>query len=237
MKKYLPILVFLFMFKGVSGQRTIDILYLKDGSIIRGELVEKNDTVVRIRSCCDNIFAFRPDAVMKMEQIPVVKPMGSLSRKGYLNTISFGALIGTSDDDKSAPFSVIMEHNYRFHKYFMAGAYFGFEQLNENVLPLGISLKVTFPVRSCVFLLAGSGGYSVSLDKPSVEGIRKATGGYHAGAETGFIIPVSDHSALFLGIGYRYNELNYRLEDWWLGMYDRHITYNRFSLRFGITIY
>jgi hypothetical protein len=58
-----------------------------------------------------------------------------------------------------------------------------------------------------------------------------------AGLETGLLIPVNGCSSVVVAIGYRYNELNYDLEDWWVGEYERKMTLNRFSCRIGIAIH
>jgi hypothetical protein len=70
-----------------------------------------------------------------------------------------------------------------------------------------------------------------------MEGIKKATGGMLAGTEVGLLIPVNSGSSIVLAIGYRYNQLHYQMEDWWLGAYEREETYNRFSVRMGIMLY
>jgi|WetSurSiteA1Bulk_404760.scaffolds.fasta_scaffold00127_11 hypothetical protein len=161
----------------------------------------------------------------------------SSQSSGYLNLTTLGILAGTSADDNPAPFSFVMEHNYRFKNRLAPGILTGFEQLNENVMPLALNLKYFLPARKCDFFLACLGGYSVSLEKPSYEGIQKAKGGFLAGTEMGFLIHVNSGSSVVLAIGYRYNELNYTLEDLWLGTYERKITYNRFSVRMGIALY
>lgn len=156
---------------------------------------------------------------------------------GYMNFTTFGILAGTSSDKNPAPLSVIMEHNYRFNNTLAPGIMMGIEQLNENLMPVALNLKLFVPARRCSFFFAGLGGYSVSLEKPGAEGIRKAKGGVLAGLETGLLIPVNGCSSVVIGIGYRYNELNYDLEDWWLGNYERKMTLNRFSCRIGISIH
>jgi hypothetical protein len=163
---------------------------------------------------------------------------GAAAQKtGYLNLTTFGILAGTSADDKPAPFSVVMEHHYRFNNYMAPGIMLGIEQLHENTMPVALNLKVFLPAGHCEFFVACLGGYSVSLEKPKMEGIKKATGGAMAGTEIGLLIPVNSGSSIVFALGYRYNTLNYRLEDWWIGNYERKVTYNRFSVRMGIAIY
>jgi hypothetical protein len=158
-------------------------------------------------------------------------------KTGYMNITTFGILAGTSADKNPAPLSVVMEHNYKFNKTWAPGIILGIEQLNENLMPVALNLKLFLSDKRCRFFVAGLCGYDVSLEKPSFEGIKKATGGFLAGMETGMFIAVNSGSSIVLALGYRYNELNYKLEDWWVGNYERKITLNRFSVRIGIAIY
>jgi hypothetical protein len=156
--------------------------------------------------------------------------------KGYLNITSFGVLAGTSTDQHEAPISFISEHHYRFNRFLSAGLMTGIEQLNENTMPFALNSKFYIPARGSEYFLSGYIGYAIALEKPPVEGIEKAKGGIMGGFETGFYIPVNPCFSLIMGIGYRYNELEYELEDWWVGMYKRKYTYNRFTARIGLVI-
>jgi hypothetical protein len=157
--------------------------------------------------------------------------------KGYQNTFTFGVLAGASTDEKPAPLSIIMEHNYRVVKYFAPGIITGIEQLNENIAPVALSLKVYWPLKRCDLFISTYGGYAFSLNKPEAEGMRKALGGFTSGLESGISIPVNNGSAVTLAIGYRYCALNYKLEDAWINNYERKITFNRLSFRMGITLF
>lgn len=162
----------------------------------------------------------------------------SLAQKsGYINYTTVGILSGTSSDDHAAPVSFMMEHHYRFLNVLAPGIFTGIEQLNENTLPVGTTLKLILPGSKCRFFTGLMGGYAISLEKPGDMGeikITRATGGYLAGTEIGLLIKVNNCSSIVIALGYRYNELNYELEDWWLGNYKRKVEYNRFSVRMGI---
>lgn len=218
------------------SQKTNDVIYLMDGSIIRGTISEKNDSTVKIMTCCGSIFAYKTRDVIRISQEKAIKTR-VMPKQGYLNVTSLGVLIGSTDDQKSAPFSTIMEHSYRFNKDFAIGGFLGFEQLNENVLPVGFNMKAFLKAGSSDFFFSFLGGYSLSLEDPQEEGMKSASGGILAGVETGLLIPVSAGSALTFSIGYRYNELNYQLTDYWRGDYERNMTFNRFVIRFGISIF
>jgi hypothetical protein len=210
---------------------------VNNGSIIRGRITEQNDTLVRILTCCGSEFAFRKNEILRITAEKCVTTKARISRKGYMNFTSMGVLIGSTENDKSAPFSVLMDHNYRFNKSIALGGVIGFEQLNESVMPLGANLKLFLPAGSTDFYFGSTAGYSFSLGKPADIAIKKATGGFMFSTEIGIIIPVSAGSAISIAIGYRYNELHYDLNNWYLGDYKQNNTYNRLMLRFGITVF
>ena len=237
MKNILLCLLSVLFFSGSLAQKTRDVVFLHNGSIIRGDITEQNDSVIKIMTCCENVFVYKIAEIKEIRAEKVRSSPAAVRKRGYINLTSVGVLIGSSDDEKSAPVSVIMEHNYRFNKNIALGGFMGFEQLNENLLPLGINLKVLFPVGRSDLFMTCLGGYSLSLEKPAETGMKKATGGVLAGTELGLLIPVSQGSAIVFALGYRYNELNYKLEDWYVGNINRNITYNRFVLRCGISIF
>ena len=237
MPRFLVFLLALIFIQPAWSQKLNDVVYLHNGSILRGTLTEQNDTLVKIMTCCGNVFAFAAADVSRITREKTMRNQVLMTRKGYMNFTTFGVLVGSSDDPKPAPFSALTEHNYRFNKWIALGGLVGFEQLNENIMPVGINTKIFFTDDWIDYFIAGTGGYSISLGKPDEPGMEKATGGVMAGAETGIIIPVSQGSALILAIGYRYNVLNYQLNDWWRGDYKQQNTYNRLTIRIGISLF
>jgi hypothetical protein len=237
MIRILFILLALSFFLPASSQKMCDAVYVNDGSIIRGKITEQNDTVIKIMTCCGSVFAFRKNEILRITSEKCMAEKAKISRKGYMNFTSMGVLIGSTANDKSAPFSVLMDHNYRFNKNFALGGVIGFEQLNESVLPLGANIKLFLPAGSTDLYLGSTAGYSFSLGKPEDAAIQKATGGFMFSTEIGIIIPVSAGSAISIALGYRYNELHYDLNNWYLGDYKQNNTYNRLMIRFGITIF
>jgi hypothetical protein len=231
------LLLALAIFLPARSQKTCDAVYLNNGSIIRGKITEQNDSLVKILTCCGSVFAFRKNEVLSIAVENCVTHKATISRKGYMNLTSMGVLIGSTENDKSAPFSVLMEHNYRFTRSFALGGFIGFEQLNESVMPLGGNIKLLLPAGSSDLYLGSSAGYSVSMGKPEDVSIKKATGGFMFSTEIGIIIPVSSGSAISIAMGYRYNTLHYELNNYYYGDYKQNNTYNRLMIRFGISIF
>jgi len=156
--------------------------------------------------------------------------------KKYVNTTTLGVLAGSSTNLHEAPLSFISEHHLRLGRIMSAGLMTGIEQLNENTMPVALSCRISAPSGGFRVFAGAYSGYSVALEKPQFEGIKKSRGGFLAGTETGAMIRINDCASLIIGLGYRYSELHYDLEDWWVGSYKREFKFNRFSIRLGIVI-
>jgi len=154
----------------------------------------------------------------------------------YVNTTTMGVLAGSSTNLHEAPLSFISEHHLRLGRIMSAGLMTGIEQLNENTMPVALSCRIFVPSGGFRVFAGAYSGYSVALEKPQFEGIKKSRGGFLAGTETGAMIRINDCASLIIGLGYRYSELHYNLEDWWVGSYKRKFKFNRFSIRLGIVI-
>jgi hypothetical protein len=154
----------------------------------------------------------------------------------YINTTTLGILAGTSTDQHEAPLSFISEHHFRMNRLMAGGLMTGIEQLNENTLPVALSFRIFMPSGGFRVFAGAYTGYSVALEKPQFEGIKKSKGGFLAGTETGALIKINGCFSMILGLGYRYSELHYELENPWLGDYKRNFRFNRFSVRLGIVI-
>jgi hypothetical protein len=237
MKKTILFSLILIIVSVSNAQQMIDVIYLYNGSIIKGKIIENTSVRVRIETCCGNVLAFPNTEVERTAQEPVKNVGKSIKQKGYMNFTSMGVLVGSSSNDKAAPFSAIMEHSYKFNKYFAAGGLIGFELLNETTFPVALNLKAFLPLTTGNLFLDVSGGYSLSTEKPDQYEVKKASGGVMFTSEVGYIIPVTENAGIYLAIGYRYNELNYKVEEWWMNTADRTIYFNRISIRLGISIY
>lgn len=219
-----------------NAQTKIDVVYLKNSSIIKGNLLEESDTLVKIETCCGSIFAFQVSDIVDIKQ-EELKNSKALKSSGYYNLTSLGVLTGTGTNEKEAPLSLMMEHLYRLNNYTAFGTIIGLETLNEAVLPVGLNIKGLMPLSNGGATYIGiSGGYSFSLEKPpSYYTITKAKGGLFINPELGFIVSSSGNGSFFMAVGYRYNILNYERDDFYYSeTIERKQIYNRISIKIGI---
>lgn len=238
MKSHSFIMLFLlFLSTTLLSQEQRDVIYLRDGSIIKGNITESTDEVIKIETCCGSVLAIQSAQVLSMEKETVPKSAFQVKQAGYMNFTSMGFLLGSPSNEKIAPFSVITEHSYRANDYVTIGGLIGYELLDEAVMPVGVNVKgFVFDGIKNVYL-GLTGGYSVSLENPNKDLYESTSGGPFFNIELGVLIPVSHNNSFFIAMGYRYNKLKYERSDWWLGEVEREVKYNRISIRLGLSLY
>lgn len=237
---YFIALIILFTSQYNVIAQTTDLVYLNNGSIIKGKLVEQTDKQVKIETCCGSLFIYEKAEVDKTEVLNEPLP-GFIKNKGYFNYTSMGLLAGSEQDDKRSIFSVLMEHHYQINAYVSVGGVMGVEFYNESVVPLGGVVKCKLPLqgKSSFFASASAGHLMPMEDAQSTdyEEITDTQGGPFINTELGIVIPSKTNTNMFIALGYRYNELNYVREDWYYGDVDRKVTYNRLSLKLGVMLH
>lgn len=238
MKKLLLLLLIFIDFQ-LYAQIKVDVIYLKDGSIIKGLIIEQNEQIIKIKTFCDNTLVFSTENIVEQKK-EKYEPFKPLKKTGYYNYTSMGGLIGSESDAKTTNFSILMEHNYRANNYISVGAVTGIEWFNTSVAPLGLNLKLILPASEKMFYYLGnSAGYSVALEEVVEENyiIKETKGGYFYNTELGVVFPSIGNAHVYFALGFRYQDLSYVREDWWLDEVERKTTYNRFSLKIGVCLH
>ena len=230
MKKFLLVTLSFFLIIHLKNFSQVhnDVVFLKNGSIVKGSISESSSEKIIIKTINGNTFIFNHDEIKETKH----------KYNRYICYTSAGILIGSALNEKEAPLSVLTEHNYQFLDYFAAGVTTGVELLNETTIPVGMNCKIYLPLNSGMLYLNGTAGHSYSIDKPdNIYDVIKHTGGALAGIDIGLIIPLNTDAGLFFAAGYRYSELKYSYEDWSRGEVNRNFYYNRLNLKFGLCLY
>ncbi|MDA3894029.1 MAG: hypothetical protein PF517_20405 [Salinivirgaceae bacterium] len=231
---------FFFIISASVFTQTTDVLYLKNGSQIKGKVLEQTEEKTSIETCCGSILVYEANTIEKVETLNT--PLaGYIKKSGYFNYTSMGMLMGSEENDKRSIFSVLMEHHYQINPFLSFGGIMGIEYYNESVAPLGGVVKMLLPMNGKSSLFIGiSGGYLMPLEDAKTNDYFEVTdtkGGPFANTEIGIIIPSEKSVNMYLALGYRYNELNYVRKDWYYGDVERKITYNRLSIKIGMVLH
>ena len=139
---FIFILCFLFSFHSVSAQtNTQDVIFLKDGSIYRGQISgTTTDGSIKLLTSDNNLIVFNKAQIDSMKQ---EKAKGvTLSKftpksKGYFNITNVGLMAG--ENGAGALFETV--NGYRFCHLLEVGGGLGIEYTNVVLMPLYLSVR------------------------------------------------------------------------------------------------
>ncbi len=224
-----------------------DVIYLKNGVVIHGQIIRSLLTgQVIFKKRDNNIMVFEPI------QFDSIRKTGKVAKKihpGYFNLTEAGILTGNSANSNKSPFSLINISGWQFKNHFSAGVGAGIEFLKETYLPVVADFRYSLNRQGTNPFFGIQGGYSFALDKPN--GIYSnllipTSPGFNSGSNLemdakgglllnpcfGICTPLGNNMALTFSAGYRMMRNRYSRSDG----YKIDIDYNRLSLKIGLLI-
>jgi hypothetical protein len=221
----------------LSAQRTKDALYLKNGSIIYGKLLEVSENNYRIQTSDGSFFNYRSDEVAKfIKESPQV--VGRRS-DGVGMALEAGLLIGSQSSELEAPFSFNILVNYTAGTKNILGIGSGVEYLGSTFSPLFLEYKRLFNEKRAtpfVFFRGGAlihtGGDEESDPYNQYYYPKDYKGGASLGIGTGISWAREDMET-YLSFAYRYSQTSYRQDNYNDVTYTYENNYNRLEIKFG----
>ncbi len=138
-KQLLTIIVLIIFTLTISAQKSKDVLYLKNGSMIYGKLIEITDNQYKIKTNDGSVFIFPTAEVEKFinEDIKFDGRKGN----GFGFVLEAGLLVGGQNTDYMAPFSFNYLGNYTSgtSNIFAIGS--GVEYIGDPFMPLFFEYK------------------------------------------------------------------------------------------------
>jgi hypothetical protein len=245
MKVLALVFLLLISFSSQLVAQEVDHVYLKSGSVIRGNIVEIEPVDhVKIEDLCGNIWFYKITDVEKITSEPFEQIVGNKSQgpgfdAGFVNMTSMGFLAGSAHNAQVAPFSLLMVNGYRSAHGFFAGVGAGIEFFSTSYLPLFVDLRYDLFGSDVVPYLVAKAGYSVPLssDRSEYDISYEYTGGPLAGAGIGLKIRTMPHFAWDIELLYRYQETSYKeIYDGNNQEFEYTDIFNRIEIRLGFYI-
>ena len=159
-----------------------DVIYLKNGSIIRGIIVEQipNESI-KIETRDGNLFVYKPEEVSKITKESAAKRTANKALKdnGYMGVVELGygfdvggVLSGTNRIQAS------MINGYKFSPHFYLGIGTGFiyyfdadTDVDEVSIPLYSHFKATFTNSDISPFASFNAGYNMSVQSGTFQGL------------------------------------------------------------------
>lgn len=234
------LLAFIF-FTAFSQKNMDDVIYLKNGSKIKGSIVQLYpDSLVQIKQLDGSMWFFPMKDVSLIAKEEKMKSRNLISDgKGFQLGVEAGFLIGSGGVEKKSPFGVHTIGSYRIIPKIAVGLGAGLEFLNHTLLPVYIDTRYYVNKHFYSPYLFIQGGVTLPLDNEyNIEWntTYKAKPGYMINPGIGILFPMNEKTALSISFSYRYNEFSYERITPKMPDYTRIEQMNRFNLKFGFLL-
>lgn len=240
MKKLFTVLITLaFIALHAEAQRTKDALYLKNGSIIYGKLVEISENRYRIETSDGSIFSYDFSEVEKFIKEAPSFPGRKESGGGF--SLEAGLLIGAQSTDYNAPFSFNFAASVtaKERNIFSLGS--GVEFMGVPFTPVFAEYKHLLRdsrVTPYIFLRGGGLFHLGSEEEYDTPNSQYNKHDYKGGFTGSFGTGVSwgkDGFEPYLSFSYRYAKTSY-MQRMYNNYPSRYVTtYNRLEIKFGLS--
>jgi len=241
MKKHILIAIILIIFGfQLSAQKAKDVLYLKNGSIIYGKLIEIVDDQYKIQSSDGSIFIFKTSEVEKFSKESPF--FDGRKTAGFGFSLEAGLLVGSQHTDFSAPFSFNFLASVTSNTKNITSIGSGVEFFGRPYTPLFIEYKYIFYNKKTSPFFFARGGAVIPFggdeQTPSLiinhnNGPKDYKGGASFTFGTGISWAKEDYET-FLSFGYRYAHTSYVQNDYNLGDVTYSNSLNRLEIKLGI---
>ncbi|MDY4789135.1 MAG: hypothetical protein SO179_01015 [Bacteroidales bacterium] len=212
MKKYLALLLFALITTVSFGQSNYqDVVYLKNGSIIKGTIIEQvPNKSIKIETADRSVFAYQMDEIEKLtKEVIQGKSGGSLSnsglQSGYKGIVELGYQIGTGDYGMDR-LKLNIINGYQINPYFSLGFGTGLRyyfDAEAALIPVFADFRANFMNNKISPYLSLGVGYSFDATN-DFEGV-----GFLLNPTVGVSFKVSDKSAMNVGLGYEMQKMDF----------------------------
>lgn len=178
-----------------------DVIYLKNGSIIRGMIIESvPNQSYKIKTSDGSVFAYTVDEVSKLtKEEPYNQKKNSYNKKspGYFGAVEFGYSIGVGDwGTDRVDLNII--NGYQFNPYLIVGGIIGLRYYNEAEglsVPIMGYIRANFIDGKIVPYASLSAGYNADLSGDGADGLIIEP-------SLGVAFDISKRNALTFSLGY-----------------------------------
>jgi len=238
-KLFGSVIILIFTLMPLSAQKKKDILYLKNGGIIYGKLIEVNDSQYKIKTADGSIFIYSSPEVEKFINDT---PLFDGRKKGGVGiAMEAGFLVGAQSSEYKSPFSFNIIGDLTLNTKNIFGIGTGVEYLGKPFTPFFLEYKYLFSDRKSAPFIFLRGGklFHVKGDSESSDftfpqyNYRKS---YEGGASftigTG-ISWANEDGETYLSFAYRYARTSYSMENYNSKIETFKNSYNRLEVKFG----
>ena len=222
-------------------QKKEDVVYLSDGSIIRG-IAHTDSTagLIRILNHAGDTWVFKLSEVdsLKREKPFEYKAM-LFNQNGFEFNINAEFLIRSRNNAIGSAVipGIDLVFGYRINPYLSAGAGMGMQFYEQMEIPFSLSVRARTSCRALSPLVLVKAGYTVPAEKRPSDWNYDYTsyGGFNGTVGLGIEGILNENASFLLTFSYHYQALNYQLTPLgpWIQERTRKEVYSRFRFTLG----
>jgi len=218
------------------GQKSKDVLYLKNGSMIYGTLMEISNDQYKLKGSDGSIFIYSSGDVERYSK--EVPAFIGRKKSGMTFSLEAGLMIGAQSNEYTAPFSFNAIAGYTIEKKNTVGIGTGAEFLGKTFVPLFFEYKYTFRDKRVSPFLFARGGVLMHVgsddDPDNTNYYYKSD--YKGGATLTFGTGLSwagEDVETYFSFAYRYAQTSYMQTEYNQQNVTYENNYNRLEVKFG----
>lgn len=204
-----------------------EVVYLKNGSIIRGVVVEQVPNVsLKIKTADGSIFAYPMadvEKITKEENTSInsyrYKKQVKNTLRGYKGFVDAGYLFDVSDNDANK-FELSTSHGYQFNNYFFVGGGLAFNHYSEAGL-CAVPIFANFRANFINNKVTPFGDVKVGYTAGDIEGA-------YVSMAVGVRVALAKKMALNFRLEYAAQGYDYEYRDFYYGSYSSYAYYEEY---------
>lgn len=239
LQKIFCVLILCFCCLLAQAQSTQDVIYLKNGSVIRGQIVLLEPSgIVKIEIYGGSVLVYDVDEVLKISKESskdpnkIKKTNHKFSGRGFTHRISIETMLGQGQWGLVPGLGHHYQCNYHLNRFFSFGAGMGINTFFDlSFVPVYANFKGYFMKSSASVYYDINVGYGIILPSYHVS----SSGGLYIRPAVGVRFHSTTKAHLFLDFGYNIQYASTVEIDWNNNPVSYERIYYRPSLRLGIT--
>jgi len=196
------------------------ILYLKDGSVIYGKLIDQATLFIIWELVGGDQIKVQQERIHSFEKIPaeveIFQEGHQREKSGYYGIVNIGGLFSKSDrtwinETNSATVNVSV--GYRFHPWLAVGVGTGFDNYNVHMVPVFAEIRGDMKKSAITPYYQLALGYGLVSEKSNEFGDLPFSGGWLAHPALGMKFYTRSRTAWLFEFGYRFQRVNRNYTD------------------------
>lgn len=177
-----------------------ELVYLKNGSIIEGKIIDSTENKIKIRTKCNCTWVYDFDDIEKITS----HKNYIYDNSGFANFSTLNFMFGRNDYSVLlSPGITTINGSYFLEKYY-AGFGVGIENFDYGSIPVFADFRYFFSNRKISYYLDAQAGYAFPVKFDTWDG--KRYGGINLSGEIGIRNSISENFAINYAIGFRYQQ-------------------------------